>query len=248
MLAPCKNKLRISLTALAAVFVALTGAFFAAHVAYAQGGENDYVDVAVILEAPDDDSTITRLDLNIVVVNHGARTAYDVEVVVDIVSPASSSHFDTNSTILSAPVVPVGISYLETIPKDTDNAGTDDARFRWTIPELGGLQREEVAVQARIRDADNMTFDKRAYTHEFFGTVTTSSFDSNPGNNTSRVWSVPYLRIALSSHIGAKGNYTVAVAVDELFPSQGDTVNSRSPQQKGEGRADCPLTCRSLLS
>ena len=210
MLAPCKNKLRISLTALAAVFAALTGAFFAAHVAYAQeGGENDYVDVAVILEAPDDQSATTRLDLNIVVVNHGARTAYDVEVVVDIVSPASSSHFYPPRG------VPVGSVSLE----------NSNYRLRWSIPELGGLQREEVTVESSIYDNVDMTFDKRAYTHEFFGTVTTSSFDSNPGNNTSRVWSVPYLVLRLRSFNGANGNYTVAVTVDEPSLSQGDTAN-----------------------
>ena len=225
MLAPCKNKLRISLTALAAVCAALTGAFFAAHVAYAQGSDNDYVDVAVILEAPDDQSTTTRLNLNIVVVNHGARTAYDVEVVVDVVYPGASSHFD------SVPEVPVGSSSLE----------NSKYRLRWTIPELGGLQREEVTVESRIYDNVDMTFDKRAYTHEFFGTVTTSSFDSNPGNNTSRVWSVPYLHISLSSHIGAKGNYTVAVAVDEPSPLTGDTVNFTITTAKKGGQGRLPI-------
>ena len=214
MLAPCKNKLRISLTALAAVFAALTGAFFAAHVAYAQGGDNDYVDVALILEAPDSIGS-DKVGLNIVVVNHGSLTAYDVEVVVDIVYPESSSHFDTFNDFLAAPEVPVGSSSLE----------NSKYRLRWSIPELGGLQREEVAVESRIMQTTGSTFDKSAYIHEFFGTVTTSSFDSNPGNNTSRVWSVPYLALRLRSFIGAGGNYTVAVTVDELSPSQGDTVN-----------------------
>ena len=180
------------------------------------------MDVALILEAPEK----TRAPLvNIVVVNHGSITAYDVEVVVDIVYPESSSHFYPPRG------VPVGSVSLE----------NSKYRLRWTIPELGSLQAEEVAVQSSVRQTRGSTFDKSAYTHEFFGTVTTSSFDRNPGNNTSRVWSVPYLYPSLRTFIGASGNYIVAVAVDEISPSQGDTVNFTITTGKLGGHGSLPI-------
>ena len=200
----------IRLIAIVAVFTALTGALSDKHAAYAQGSSNDYVDVAVILEAPEDVETEIFLDLDIVVVNNGSRTAYDVEVVVDVVYPEASSHFDLDRTgsVIRAPV---GRLSLE----------NNKHRLRWSIPALGGLQREELTVESRIRQTSNPTFNKRKFTHEFFGEVTTSSFDGNPGNNTSRVWSVPYLE---NGHRGAMGNYVVAATVDEPSPSPGDTV------------------------
>ena len=51
-------KCRIRLIAIAAVLAALTGTFFGEHVAYAQGGEDDYVDVGLTLEVPLDFSGI----------------------------------------------------------------------------------------------------------------------------------------------------------------------------------------------
>ena len=197
-----------------ALCLAVTGNFLDEHAAYAQGGEDDYADVAVILEAPNDESTQEYLDLNIVVVNNGSRTAYDVEVVVDVVYPTNSSHF-TLSGQGGVIEVPVGSVSLE----------NSKYRLRWSIPELGGLQREEITAELKIRETSSPTFDKRSYVHEVSGKVTTSSFDRNPGNNTSRVWSVPFASPPLTSHRAAQGNYTVAVTVDEPFPSQGDTVN-----------------------
>ncbi|MXX92332.1 MAG: hypothetical protein F4Y63_02615 [Chloroflexi bacterium] len=172
--------------------------------------------MAVILEAPDDEDTHFGLNLDIVVVNHGSRTAYDVEVVVDVVHPTASGYFNTHRDA-EAIKVPVGSWSRE----------NSNYRLRWTIPALGGLQREEFTTEIVTRETTSPAFDKRKYTHEFFGEVTTSSVDRNPGNNTSRVWSVPYSAGSLNSHGGswALGNYVVAVTVDNPSPSPGDTVN-----------------------
>ena len=210
----------------AAVFAVLAGALSDHHAAHAQGSDNDYVDVAVILEAPDDTGTASHLDLGIVVVNHGARTAYDVEVVVDLVYPEASSYFESFGL-----EVPVGSVSLE----------NSKYRLRWSIPALGGLQREEVPVEARIRQTSSPAIDKRHYTHEFVGEVTTSSFESNlhKGNNTSRVWSVPYL--ASDGHRAAYGNYAVAVTVDKPSLHRGTPSISPSPQTMIKGLSH-PLT------
>ena len=221
---PCKLQV---CCIVAAVFAALTCTIFAPKPIHAQGSDNDYVDVAVILEAPDDENTHTGLDLDIVVVNHGSRTAYDVEVVVDVVYPDASSHFDSFTTD-GVIEVPVGNASLE----------NSKYRLRWSISELGGLQREELSVTVRIRQTSSPTFDKRKYTHEFFGEVTTSSFDRNQGNNTSRVWSVPYASDnSFNSHRGANAlsNYRVTVTVDKPSPSQGDTVNFTITAEKNNG-------------
>ena len=124
----------------AAVFPALICTIFAPNPIHAQGGENDYVDVAVILEPPTvigrpTASWPTDLGLNIVVVNHGSRTAYDVEVVVDIVYPEDSSHFESGR-VDGVMVVPVGSASLE----------NDKHRLSWSMPELGGLQRQELKL------------------------------------------------------------------------------------------------------
>ena len=63
--------------------------------------------------------------------NQGSKTAYDVVAVkVDVVYPAQS-HF----SILELPTVPLG------------NASVDGTSLRWTIPALGGLQREAVTAK-----------------------------------------------------------------------------------------------------
>ena len=178
--------------------------------ATAQGGDNDYVDVGLELQIIES-LRVSDPDhgLKIVVVNNGSRTAYDVEVVVDLEYPAQSYFWRLN--------VPVGSVSLERNP----DGATDDTRIRWAIPELGGLKREEFTASILDRIG---TFDNELVPHEFYGEVTTSSFESSlhEGNNTSRVWS--YSR----SIGGGKGNfrqaggdYTVDVSVDNPSPSPG---------------------------
>ena len=70
----------------------MSGAIFAPDPIHAQGGDKDYVDVGITLEVPEHEAAVKQR-LNIIVVNNGARTAYDVEVVVDIKYPKSSSYF-----------------------------------------------------------------------------------------------------------------------------------------------------------
>ena len=84
-------KVKIRLIAIAAIFAALAGsALLEGHVAHAQGEERRYVDVGISLEAHDNISAILSQDFKIIVVNQGSGTAYDVEVVVDVVSPDKS--------------------------------------------------------------------------------------------------------------------------------------------------------------
>ena len=102
-----------------------------------------------------------------------------MEVVVDVVYP-DSGYCQIRFVNESAPRVPVGTSALE------NNKRT----LRWSIPALGGLQREEVTVYVVHKPTgDDPEFDNGLIPHEYFGEVTTSSFESNLGNNSSRVWS-----------------------------------------------------------
>ena len=193
---------------------ALTGAILDQRVAHAQDGDDDHVDVALTLQFPD--TLPGQLDhhLDIVVVNHGSRTAYDVEVVVDVEYPEDSSLF------LSVPEVPAGKASIE----------NDRYTLRWSIPALGGLQREEVTAKVYHKIlAGHMigtTFDNSLVPHEVFGEVTTSSFESelHKGNNTSRAWSYRY-HLINAGYIQVEGNYSVAVSVDEPSPAPGGTVN-----------------------
>ena len=198
----------IALIVLASVLglVALSGGG-ESHTAHAQGADGEYVDwVAVILETPVVEHPATR-DLNFIVLNLGSRTAYDVEVVVDVVYPANTSFFEI------VPDVPIGAASLE-------NGGHS---LRWTIPELLGMQRVEVSHYVRHFDVD---FDTLEDPHEFYAEVTTASFESDlrKGNNTDRVWSTTD-----SVHDGrtrpAQPDYSVNVSVDERNPSPGDVVN-----------------------
>ena len=229
---PCKLQI---CCIVAAVFAALSGAIFAPGPIHAQGSDNDYVDVAVILEPPmvigrPTTSWPTALELDIVVVNRGSRTAYDVEVVVDIVYPEDSSHFESGR-VDGVMVVPVGSASLE----------NDKHRLRWSIPELGGLQRQELKLNsANIKTSGSSpTFDKDSYTHEFFGEVTTSSFDRNLENNTSRAWAVNYT--SAGGHAPAFGNYIVSVAVDEHSPSPGGIVNFTITAYKEQLTGSSPI-------
>ena len=192
----------------AAIFTALAGTLSSEHAAYAQGSENDYVDVGLTLEIPNTNGVPRP---KIVVVNNGSRTAYDVVVVVDLVFP-EKSHFSG----FTGQVVPVGsVSYEN-----------NERSLRWTIPALGGLQREEFNVGTTVERTTAPSFDNIFYVHEFYGEVTTSSFESSlhEGNNTSRVWSYKYI-LTHDQHFQAGGNYTVTVSVDKPSPSPGDTVN-----------------------
>lgn len=184
--------------------------------AHASGAEGDYVDVALILEVAEETTSTTSQRINIIVVNQGSRTAYDVEVTVDVVKPDKSYYFQFDNTY---PVVPVGSASLE------NNARS----FRWSIPALGGLQRAEIS-QVRVTHVHttdpNLAFDNRSIPHEYFGEVTTASFESHlhQGNNTSRIWSYRY-SASNAYYRQAAGNYTVAVSVDEPSPSPGGAVN-----------------------
>ena len=200
-----------AMTALASLFALAPPGETHAH---EPGGEADYVDVALILEVPVDESARLFRDLNIIVVNNGARTAYDVEVVVEIVYPKDESRFDSGNPIIS---VPVGSVSLE----------NGERTFRWAIPALGGLQREEVTLEVWHKERPlNAAFDKSLYVHEHSGKVTTSSFESEfrKGNNASRVWSHNY-SVGNGRHRQAAGNYLVNVSVSEQSPSPGDTVD-----------------------
>ena len=180
---------------------------------HAQGNENDHVDVAVTLEYPDQQGNFRAID--IIVMNHGARTAYDVEVVVHIVSPENATYFRT-----PLPDVPVGIASIE-------NNGYS---YRWRIPALTGLQREIIKplpmYSFDTSPTDRDPFDKRLYPHQFFAEVATSSFerDLHKENNTDRIW------FDVTSQSGrslqTKSRYSIkSVSVDEANPSPGDLVN-----------------------
>ena len=212
-------KFQIGLIAIAIVFAVLTGSVFGEHVVYAQRGDNGYVDVGLILEVPDQDVDNRDRGLNIIVVNHGSRTAYDVEVVVNIVYPEASSYF-------LAPGDYHLINPILEVPVGSVSQEGDRYSLKWSIPAIGGLQREalEVRVIHAALTRDTVKFDNKLYPHEHYGKVTTSSFESNlhKGNNTARVWSYSY---SGTFHYQAAGNYSVSVSVDQPYPSPEGTVN-----------------------
>ena len=216
MPSPNSKGLPVSKTWLAAwlALAAVIAAALQPGISHAQEADNDYVDVGLTLEVPNTNSSPRP---KIIVVNNGARTAYDVVVVVDLVSP-EKSRFNLN---FQAYVEPVGSVSLE----------NNDRSLRWTIPSLGELQREELTVDTTIKDrepppSNKVIFDNNLFVHEFYGEVTTSSFESSlhEGNNTSRIWSYKYI-LNHDEHFQAGGNYTVNVSVDKPSPSPGDTVN-----------------------
>ena len=223
------NSRRVRFSVLGVLLLALAilmfGAVFAPGPIHAQVADNDYVDVGLILEVPEAGTgTSLYRYLNIGVVNNGTRTAYDVEVVVDMVSPEQDSYVS-----LDGPRVPVGTAFR------------DGTSFRWTLPELGPLQRVEVVGFVRHSEhVQNAEWDNSEYPHEFFGEVTTSSFESelHKGNNTARVWS--YNASTNYSYYPAGGNYTVIVSVDELSPSPGDTVKFTITASRAEKAHNVP--------
>ena len=192
----------------AAVFAALSGTLSDQHAAYAQGTDNDYVDVGLTLEVPQNIDLIPR----IIVVNNGSRTAYDVEAVVSIESPASSYFSDSIAGPLS-----IGSVSLE--------SGERPRSLRLSIPALEGGKRAEHQVYVTYSTGTAPIFDNNRVSHEFLGRVTTSSFESDhhKGDNTSRVWSYVYNNAG--AWWQAAGNYSVVVSVDNPSPSPGDTVN-----------------------
>ena len=207
---------KVALTAVIVAFAVLTGALRDEPVAHAQDDDRDYVDVGLTLEAPVDISASHVHDLNIIVVNHGSRTAYDVEVVVNVkaINPKQSQ-----SRFRIAPLpseVPVG------------RASLDGTSLRWTIPALGGLQREVLPARVTHETVQPQTpiYDNSELVHELFGAVTTASFESVPHkeNNTSRIWSYN-MASSKDRFIQVGVNYTVDVSVDNRFPNPGDTVN-----------------------
>ena len=214
--------------AVALALVAVIGAALWPGVGEAQGpgGERDYVDVELILEVPPDHvgSPLTH-HLNIAVVNHGSRTAYDVEVVVNIEYPEKSGFQAEQQPIATRRQVLVE---------------NDGRSLRWLIPSLGGLQREAVSTRVANRNTTAPgLFDHRDYPHEHSGKVTTSSFESelHKGNNTARVWSYRTATTDNYYHDPAS-NYTVAASVDEPSPSPGDTVKFTitTDREKPSGR------------
>ncbi len=215
----------VSLSVLSAIVAMAAFAFSAPAQAQEPGGDNDYVDVGLTLEVPELRLASRHQILDIIVVNHGSRTAYDVEVVVRVVYPKESSYFLAPGDYDQVG----GAPSLEVLAPDRSvSQGDDRYSLEWSIPELGGLQRETLhaGVIHKYLSSDPIPFNKEAYPHEFEGEVTTSSFESkiHKGNNTSRVWSYSN-DLLYKSQIQAGGNYTVTVSVDDLFPSPGDTVN-----------------------
>ncbi len=209
-------RLRLPLAALLlAAVIAAAFVFVPPGNANAQGDGPAFVDVELILEVPDQTSATVRHVIDIIVVNNGTITAYDVVVVVDVEYPTTNSRFNI------VPAVPVGSASLETKP-----GATADARLRWTIPALGGLQREEVTASVRHKKVSAPIFDNSQSSHEISGTVTTSSHESAPHqeNNNARVWSSRY-SISTEDYRQAGGNYTLDVSVDNFSPAPGDNVN-----------------------
>ena len=206
---------KAALTAVIAAFAVLTGSPLDEPAAYAQEVDRDYVDVSVILEVPDDFQASLAHKLNIIVVNHGARTAYDVEVVVKVESP-DGSLFRTAPDPSEVPVGSVSVGPVDGKPSLT-----------WTIPKLGGLQREVLpALVTHEWPTMPNDFDNSELVHELSGEVSTTSFESalHEGNNTSRVWSYNYA-LTNDQFIQVAVNYTVDVSVDQQNPSTGDTVS-----------------------
>ena len=223
-----RGKFQIGLTVIVVVVAALASDFLDERVALAQGDDSDYVDVGLILDVPV--TTNFARSVNITVANYGAKTAYDVVVVVNIVYPENSSYFP------AVPNVPVGSALLE----------NDEHSLRWTIPALGGLEYESVTVTVDAQGRGDKTLDP----HEFFGEVSTSSFESDlrKGNNTDRAW-VEVVSTSTKASQSAEGilnTYSIdSVSVDQQNPSPGDIVNftvAASPRTNIDKKVTIKLT------
>ena len=140
----------------------------------AQGGDEEYVDVGIFLEVQDYVTAGAVHQLDVVVVNNGTRAAYDVEVVLDVEYP-EASHFQLPAAKGLPGSLPVG------------NATLDGTGLRWTIPALGGLQREKFVARVWHRPSSR-NLDNSDYPHELSRVVTAASYDINLSNNKARVW------------------------------------------------------------
>ena len=202
-------KFRICSYIIIVAFAALLVGLLDRPAAYAQEDERDYVDVALTLEVPIDNTATTAHYMHVIVVNNGTRSAYDVEVVVDVVNPDQSRFVSDHDR--ADVVAPVGL------------IAVDGRSLVWTIPELGPLQREVLTPLVTYYITGD--YDNQSHPHEIFGTVTTASFenDHHKGNNTDRVWSFDYNYGNDWIQVGM--DYTVDVSVDNPQPSPGDTVN-----------------------
>ena len=201
--------------------------------ASAEGGDEEYVDVAMALEWRNDLGHHNQSGsvLTVIVMNHGTKSAYDVEVAVDIVYPTNTVYFQR----LQGSNVPMGSVSMERTPP----AGTVGARdgggysLRWTIPALPGLAYAELKANAvrfgyEVTDQGNEgdeIWDESQSPFKFSGEVTTSSFDFHKGNNTDRIW-VESQSTHHDRYAQVKPDYSVSsVSVDEPNPSPGDIVN-----------------------
>ena len=189
--------------------------------------------------------------MDVTVMNLGTRTAYDVEVVVDIVKPENSLWFQV-------PSVPIGriTSMGVATPAGTTSASAGGGySIHWLIPELPGQASAKFEASARVYDADiskNPSVQTVNVSHdsmEFFGKVTTSSFerDDRKGNNSQRIWAHVTAAVSDNSY-PAYGDYSIrSVSVDNPNPSPGDTVNFTVEAGAGSGamidmRVDIDLT------
>ncbi len=215
-------KFQIALIAVIAVFAVLAGAFRDGPVAHAHHGEDrDYVDVSLTLEVPEDPQSSGTHEVHIIVVNHGTRTAYDVVVEVDVetLKPLGQTESQIQSLFTLEGIgtravrVPVG------------RISVDGTSFRWTIPELRGMQR--VVVIPRVRHfGGSGVYNNRLKVHKISGTVSTASFqsDTHKENDSSQVWTYAHNTRNIY-FIQVWVAYTVSVSVDNRFPDRGDTVN-----------------------
>ena len=220
--------------------VAAAATFTGSDAASAEGGDEEYVDVAMALEFRNTSGLeyqhsvgILPPRLTVVVMNHGTLTAYDVEVVVDIVYPKNTVAFYPQFSSKS-PVRIGSVSLLDATPAGTDIAQEGAGySLRWTIPALPGLAYEEFTIRA-ITSARDTTqtpfveiFDEDHSPFEFFGEVTTSSFDRHEDNNTDRLWAQATTTNTLNPrHARVKPDYKIlSVSVDEPSPSPGGIVN-----------------------
>ena len=207
---PRQPKFRICSSTVIVAFAALLVGLLDGPVAHAQEDDRDFVDVGLILEVPRDLQATTGHDMDVIVVNNGTRTAYDVEVTVYVVSPDQSRFVD--DPLRGVLIAPVG------------QASVAETSVVWTIPELGPLQREVLTPRVVFKISGN--YDNSLDPHEISGKVTTASFESDrhKGNNTARVWSFQY-QTRNNLWIQAAVDYSVDVSVDNWQPSPGDTVN-----------------------
>ena len=174
--------------------------------------EFDFVDLEVKLDIIKGSLEKSGIEVS----NLGQRTAYDLEVVVEIVFPDLTDGFDVLSR---QGRLPVGTLVLE----------NDNKRARWSIPKLEGGSK----VVYTIDHADTNMF---AY-YEIVGTVSSQAFESQDrmDNNTHVMWR----QTRSSSAFHRTGGYHLTtVSVDDPYPSPGETVNFTVTATKG---SDAPM-------